>query len=117
MYNISGRDYSQSNVIVATNLPKGKTLFSQAGQSASKKGLLAFARRCGNCPPDIEVVSAESVGIEWHSRRGKEPWGDEYRKGKWVILHATDHPRRDGAGIQTGAQSASDASDCSGMAD
>jgi hypothetical protein len=85
--NLSNFDDNQSNMLVATKLPKGKALFPQAGQSDSKERLLAFARRCGNCPPDIEAVSAEFVGIEWHSRRGKEPWGDEYRKGKWVILH------------------------------
>jgi len=92
--NLSHIDDSQRNVLVATNIPKGKAFFSQVGQSDSKEGLLAFVRRRGNCPPDIEAVSAESVGLEWHSRRGKEPWGDEYRIGKWVILHNAEltHP-------------------------
>jgi hypothetical protein len=83
----STSNVNQRNVLVVTKLPLGKALLSQAGQSESKERLLAFARRCGDCPPDIEAARAESVGLEWHSRCGKEPWGDEYRKGKWVILH------------------------------
>ena len=82
-------EYNRNNVLVVTIIPKGKSFFSQVGQSDSKEDLLAFTRLCGNCPSDIEAVSAESVGLEWHSPYGKAPWGDEYRNGKWVILHNT----------------------------
>jgi hypothetical protein len=85
--NLSNRDDSQSNTLVATKLQKGKRLYSTAGCGEDPERLKSFARRCGDCPLDIESASADSVGLEWHSRRGKEPWGDEYRKGKWVILH------------------------------
>lgn len=85
--NLSSCDDSQSNWLVATNLPKGKRLYNAAGCGEDAERLKAFARRCGDCPSDTEAVRAEAVGLEWHSRRGKEPWGDGYRVGKWVILH------------------------------
>ena len=58
---------------------------------------------------------------------GSEPYPtcEKHRKiaeaENWQIApipqNATDHPRRDGDGIPKGAQSASDASDCSGLID
>lgn len=76
------------NYLVCTKLPEGKRLYPNLGQGDNADKLLAFARRrCGDCPEHIEAVDAESVGLEWHNAQGeKQPWGDQYRKGRFVIL-------------------------------
>jgi len=79
-------DDTRKNYLVATNLPPGKALYQNSGCSDNEQSLLNFARRCGNCPKEIEAVSAVSVGIEWHCEGVKLEGWERYREGKYVIL-------------------------------
>lgn len=72
--------------LVATKLQSGKKLFETCGQSQDKDKLISFARKCGDCPENIEAVTAESVGLEWHIDGEKKDWSEKHRKDKWVIL-------------------------------
>lgn len=76
-----------TNRLVATRLPEGTRLYAAAGCSASRSRLLNFAKLCADCPPNIDIVSAEEIGLEWHAMEGKEPWGDEYRKNRWAVIY------------------------------
>lgn len=82
------QDQGRQNHIVATKLPEGKKLYSTAGCSEDPDRLLEFARRCcGNCPADLEAVTAESCLLEWRNESGDTlPWSESYRRGKWVLL-------------------------------
>ena len=81
--------------LVATNLPAGKELFADAGHSEDKDDLLAYAARCAHRPSRLEVVSAESVGLEWRFKGEKLPWGDEWRKTRWVCIYDKPQPLSD----------------------
>ncbi len=51
-------------VLKASKLPEDKLLFDRAGVSEDKQRLETFARSCGGCPQDIEIVSCEEVGLQ-----------------------------------------------------
>ncbi len=72
--------------LVATKLPPGWRLFETAGQSNDADRLVKYARRCGDCPKRIRVVTAESVGLEWHVAGQRKDWSESYRQGRFVCL-------------------------------
>lgn len=98
--------YKTPTKLRATIIPEGKKFYETPGQSDDKNRLLAFARTCGDCPAEIEAVTAESVGLEWW-RNGKKLPNDEYRKGKWVILHNVigQAPTTEGEDLNTNKES------------
>jgi len=79
-------NHGPRTTLIASKLPPGKVLYATPGVSDSAPGLESFARRCGDCPAEITIVSAESVGLEWHYGSEAAIWGETYRVGKFCVL-------------------------------
>lgn len=85
-YNFDSTFKGPPTTLIATNLPSGKELYTTPGQSDNAASLEAYARRCGDCPEQIYIVTAESVGLEWHSEGKLLEWSERYRRGSFCVL-------------------------------